>query len=245
MVVAVRPAGGAWSSVRDMERYVMTELTKGVSPDGKRVVSEANLLERRKQRVRTSDTAGYGLGLVVGTEQGLPTVSHDGGTFGFGTQMFILPEQQVAILSFTNTSRGGPFNEVVRRKVLETLFDGARQRATSLVDFFAARKRDIVARTVGQLERRPAERWLQRLVGSYTNADLGRVQIEAGVRGFTLDAGEWKTAIARKREADGTLKVVLTDAPVAGLELIVGGDAARPTLMLQDAQTRYLFERSR
>jgi CubicO group peptidase (beta-lactamase class C family) len=47
-VFSVRPAGGVWSNVRDMDRYVMTEMAKGVSPDGKRVVSEENLLERTR-----------------------------------------------------------------------------------------------------------------------------------------------------------------------------------------------------
>src|SRR5262249_53554545 len=39
-VIPVRPAGGAWSSVKDMMRYVQMELAKGKLPNGKQLVSE-------------------------------------------------------------------------------------------------------------------------------------------------------------------------------------------------------------
>ncbi len=44
----LRPAGGAWSSVRDMLRYVQLELAKGALPNGKRLVSEDALLMRAR-----------------------------------------------------------------------------------------------------------------------------------------------------------------------------------------------------
>ena len=53
----------------------MTEMANGVSPDGKRVVSEANLLERRKPRVRSGELESYGLGLVVGTFRDVPALT--------------------------------------------------------------------------------------------------------------------------------------------------------------------------
>lgn len=49
-VDSVMPAGGAWSTVRDMSRWLLLELGKG-RLDGHQVVSEVNILERRKPRV--------------------------------------------------------------------------------------------------------------------------------------------------------------------------------------------------
>src|SRR5262249_35177434 len=43
-MVPLRPAGGAWSSVKDVLRYVQMELAKGVLPSGARYVSEEALL---------------------------------------------------------------------------------------------------------------------------------------------------------------------------------------------------------
>jgi CubicO group peptidase (beta-lactamase class C family) len=46
-VIPVRPAGGGWSSVRDMSKYVSMELAEGKLPDGKTYISKEPLLERR------------------------------------------------------------------------------------------------------------------------------------------------------------------------------------------------------
>jgi hypothetical protein len=35
-VTSVRPAGAAWSSAQDMSRYLLLELGKGKTPEGKR-----------------------------------------------------------------------------------------------------------------------------------------------------------------------------------------------------------------
>ena len=47
-IVPVRPAGGAWSSVTDVMKYVQMELAKGVLPRGTRYASEAVLKARQE-----------------------------------------------------------------------------------------------------------------------------------------------------------------------------------------------------
>lgn len=243
-VTPVRPAGASWSNLHDMERYVLTEMAKGVTPEGKRVISEANLLERRKPRVRSGELESYGLGLSVGTFRDLPVVEHDGGTFGFTTMMFMLPEQGIAILSLTNTGgQGGALNAAVQRKVMEELYEGARPLAEPRVEFFAKTKRDAVAKTMERVTREPDAKWSSRLVGEYTNAGLGRVKITEGPKGATFDAGEWQSAIGQKKEIDGTVKLVLLEPPVAGFELLIG-EGPHPTLTLLDDQVKYVFERA-
>jgi CubicO group peptidase (beta-lactamase class C family) len=246
-VTPLRPAGGVWSNLHDMERYVMTEMAKGVTPEGKRVVSEANLLERRKQRVRSGELNGYGLGLSVGTFRDLPEIDHNGGTFGFSTLMFMLPEQNTAILAFTNSTIGGWILGLVHRKIVEELFEGARDLAAARVEFSVKQRRDGIAKELEKLNRSPDPAWVKGLAGTYTNDSLGRVVLAAGAKsgGGTFDAGEWKSAFVQKKEDDGTIKVALVDPPSAGLELVVGGDVASPTLTLIDDQVKYVFTRSK
>ena len=43
-IIPFRPAGGAWSSVNDMLRYVSMELAEGRMPDGHRYISKEPLL---------------------------------------------------------------------------------------------------------------------------------------------------------------------------------------------------------
>ena len=68
---SVRPAGGAWSNVDDMARYMMTELNGGVTVEGKRVILEKNLLARREPQIKITDTLSYGLGLMTEKGQGV------------------------------------------------------------------------------------------------------------------------------------------------------------------------------
>src|SRR5262249_33407725 len=47
-IVPLRPAGGMWTSVRDLSQYLLMEFKLGALPDGKRLVSQDNLMERRR-----------------------------------------------------------------------------------------------------------------------------------------------------------------------------------------------------
>jgi CubicO group peptidase (beta-lactamase class C family) len=242
----MRPAGAAWSSLHDMERYVLTEMAKGVTPEGKRVVSESNLLERRKPRVRSGDVESYGLGLVVGTFRDLPVLIHDGMTFGFRTRMFMLPEQGVAIVSLANTRTAGALNEAVERKVIEAVFEGAKPLADARLEYFTQVKHDEIAKEMERLNREPDAAWLSGLAGAYANADLGEATVSVSAKGGRFDAGEWTSTIGQKREIDGSMKLVLLDPPATGMELLVSGDDdAHRTLTLLDDQVKYVFARSR
>jgi hypothetical protein len=98
------------------------------------------------------------------------------------------------------------------------------------------------------LNRAPDPAWVAGLAGAYTNDSLGKIVLAAGnggAGGATFDAGEWKSTFVQKKEDDGTIKVALVDPPNAGLELVVGGDAASPTLTLIDDQVKYVFTRSK
>jgi CubicO group peptidase (beta-lactamase class C family) len=55
-VVPLRPSGGMWTSARDLSKYLQMELALGALPDGARLVSRENLLERRRPQVRMART---------------------------------------------------------------------------------------------------------------------------------------------------------------------------------------------
>ena len=69
-IVPVRPAGGVWTSSRDLAKYVEMELAKGVLGSGKRLVSEANLLARYEPNVIVGADITYGMALMVDTRYG-------------------------------------------------------------------------------------------------------------------------------------------------------------------------------
>ncbi len=123
-VIPLRPAGGAWSSVRDMLKYVQMELDEGKLPDGSRYVSRDALLARRAPQVSIGQDVTYGMGLMVDTKYGIPVVHHGGDMIGYHSDMIWLPEPKVGAVILTNGDPGWVLRGAFRRKLLEVLFGG-------------------------------------------------------------------------------------------------------------------------
>jgi CubicO group peptidase (beta-lactamase class C family) len=222
----IAPAGGVWTTLRDMERYVATELRDGVTPDGARVVSEANMRERLRPRVRSSAHDSYALGIGIGTYSGTRLIEHDGGAFGFGTTMFTLPDEHIGIIIFTNVRNGGPeewlpFNAAVTRRIVELAFTSATPRAEKELAYYTTLRHQKKPYTPSQ-----DRSWIAPLVGTYHDPALGDVVIRATADGADLDAGEWHVAIDREVDSDGTVKLIVLDPPFAGSVWTVGADSS-------------------
>ena len=232
------PAGGAWSNVRDLARYLLAELAGGSSP---------NLLRRRAPRVKAGGANSYGLGLFVERDRGVVVVHHGGNKRGFTSDMFFLPEHGVGVVLLANAGGANPFRNAVRRRVLELLFDGRDEARRSLAAILAQQRQGAQMR-LAEVTFTPDGGWLGKLAGRYEHPQLGQVTVrvdEAAGTG-TLDAGEWEAAIGQRRRPDGTPDVILTGPPEAGLQLRPGGadGAGRvTTLTLDTPQQRYVFRR--
>jgi len=220
-VLSIDPAGGAWTDLRDFERYAITEMNDGVTPEGKRIVSHANLEERRKLRIRREGEEGYGLGIDVGTYDGAPVLAHDGGAHGFGASMLIFKDASVAIVVLTNVRNGGPyallpFNRVVERRIVDAIFDGSENRAATMLEDLVTKRREFGAASARGIERDPPREWVQSIAGTYANPILGDATIASAPHGGSIDVGEWKSVFGRRAEKDGTTSLVLLDPPFAG-----------------------------
>src|SRR5262245_46783813 len=123
-VVPLRPTGGMWTSARDLSKYLQLELALGVLPDGKRLVSQQNLLERRRPQIGMGEDTAYGMGLIVNTFYGIPVVSHGGSMLGYKSDMIFLPDHGVGAVILTNSDSGVVLAGLLRRRLLEVLFDG-------------------------------------------------------------------------------------------------------------------------
>lgn len=239
-VIAVRPAGSAWSNVRDISRYLLLELGKGVTPEGKRVVSEANLLHRRDPQVRITDQASYGLGLMVVTSYGVQVVQHGGNNVGYSSDMYLLPEHGIGVVVLTNAGGAGAFLSAVRRRLFELLFDGRPEAAENLAVALAQEKKALEEEAaLVKAEIDPA--WLAPLLGEYRNAELGRVTVSVRDQRPTLDVGEWQAPLAEKIARDGTPALV-TSGPAWRFALIPGKTDGKTSLTLRTPQKNYTFE---
>jgi len=239
-VSTVRPAGGQWSSVHDYTRVLLLELSKG-KLDGTQVVSEANLMARRKPQVKISEELSYGLGLVVGTMNGVPVVTHDGGTAGFATDYFWLPDHDVGVVIVSNIGEG-TFMGTVRRKVLELLFDAEAHADEDLAHEVETRN-TRTAELMALLQPKIDPAWTGPLAGAWSNPQLGKVEVQVKGAVITVDAGEWRVPAMEKVAKDGTRSLALTGAPAVGIELVPEEREGKRVLVLRDEQKEYVFEK--
>jgi len=239
-VIPLRPAGAAWSNVRDMLRYVSMELAGGRLPDGTTYIPSAPLLARRAPQVPIGKEETYGMGLMVDTTFGVPVVHHGGDMIGYHSDMMWLPEQGVGAVILTNGDPGWVLRTQLRRELLEVLFDGRpeadAQVATAADVFYGRLAADRKLLTV------PADPAASgQLASRYKNAALGEIAVSRPGGTTVFDFGEWKSKVASRKNPDGSLSFVSTAPGARGFEFVVGAGAKR-TLVLRDSQHQYVFE---
>lgn len=238
--IPVRPAGAAWSSVRDMLKYVSMELAEGKLRDGKTYISKEPLLERRVPQVAIGKDVTYGMGLMVDTTYGVPVVHHGGDLIGYHSDMIWLPEQNVGAVILTNGDPGWLIRTRFSRKLLEILFDG-RPEADALLSadaksFYASRAADRKLLNI------PADATVSaELAKHYANASLGEIAVSTSGASTIFEFGEWKSNVASRKNPDGTISFITIVPGLIGSEFVVGSGAKR-TLITRDAQHEYVFE---
>ncbi len=239
----IRPAGGLWSTVHDMAQVLLLELGRGELA-GKRIVGEAPLLARRQPQVKITDEQSYGLGLMISTSLGITVVEHSGGTGGFGSNMFFLPDHDVGMIILTNRAGGGRLTRAVTRRLLELLFDGRPEAAADLASTLALQK----AQRAAQLKRitsPPPTDWFAPFIGTWRAPGLGTIALRAEKRGAVLDAGEWDVLLGQQTEPDGTVMLVSVSGLAAGVELLPQQQGGATVLVLDDGQHSYVFEKTK
>jgi CubicO group peptidase (beta-lactamase class C family) len=239
-VIPLRPAGAAWSNVRDMLRYAQMELEEGKLPDGRRYIPKEPLLERRVRQVPIGEDDSYGMGLMVNTTYGIPVVHHGGDMIGFHSDMMWLPGQNVGAVILTNADPGWILRTVYRRKLLEVLFDGKPEadaqvaaQAKTFYDELAAERKLLT------VPADPAES--AKLAPRYANAALGEIAVTHPGEDTVFDFGEWKSPVASRKNPDGTISFVTIAPGGNGFEFVVGV-GPKKSLIIRDAQHEYVFE---
>jgi CubicO group peptidase (beta-lactamase class C family) len=240
-IVPVRPAGGAWSSVNDMMKYVAMELAEGKLPSGKNYIGKDVLFARRAPQIVVSTDVTYGMGLMVNKVYGVTVVHHGGDMIGFHSDMMWLPEHGVAAVILTNGDPGWLIRTSFRRKLLEVLFDGnaeadgqiAAAAKTFFDDLSAERKLLTIPADAGAAGK---------LAARYKNAALGEIVVTKKGAQVIFDFGEWSSEVGSRTNPDGTMSFRTIVPGFNDLDLVVGGGDAKRTLTLRDAQHEYVFD---
>jgi CubicO group peptidase (beta-lactamase class C family) len=232
----VRPAGAAWTSARDLLRYVQMELAGGKLPDGRELVSEKNLLARRAKQVAIGETASYGMGLFADTKWNVTVLRHGGSMIGYKSDMLMLPEHGVGAVILTNADTGSILSGTFRRRLLEVLFDGKPEAMESLLSAAKEWKANVAkGRERLVVPADPAE--AAKLATRYHNPALGSIAVRRSNGSTVFDFAEWRSAVASRKNDDGTISFRTIEPGLGGFEFVVAED----TLVLRDSQHEYVF----
>ncbi len=238
-IIPLRPAGGGWSNIRDMLKYVQMELDEGALPDGTRYIAKDVLLARRTPQVSIGRDATYGMGLVVDTTYGTPVVHHGGDMIGYHSDMMWLPEQKVGAVILTNADPGWTLRTAFRRKLLEVLFDGHPEADADVValakSFFDQLAADRKLLTIPAVAADAAK-----LAPHYVNDALGDITVSHDGPKTVFDFGEWHSEMATRHNPDGSVSFITIAPGISGFEFVVRS-GSKPSLIVRDAQHEYVF----
>ena len=238
-IIPLRPAGAAWSNVKDVLAYVQTELNEGTLPNGKPYLSKQAILARRIAQVPIGKDVTYGMGLTVHHEYEVEVVNHGGDLIGFHSDMMWLPEHNVGAVVLTNSDPGWILRSKFRRKLLEVLFDGKPEadaevtaQARTFFDQLTAERKLLT------VPAEPTE--VAKLAKKYGSDALGEIAVSQDKGATVFDFGEWKSEVASRKNPDGSISFITTAAGISGFEFVVGSGEKR-TLIVRDAQHEYVF----
>ena len=168
-----------------MTRYVQNELANGVLPNGRRLVSEKNLLQRRERTVAIGETAWYGMGLMSDAAYGVTVVHHGGDLPGYHSDWFAIPDAQVGAVILTNADQGAGIRDPFMRRILEVLYDGKPEAAEDVATS-AKRLFESIAAQRAKITVPAAADAAAQLAPSYTSPDLGPLAVVRDAGGLTF-----------------------------------------------------------
>ena len=239
-IYPARPAGAVWTSSADLIRYVQDELNLGKLPDGKQLVSAENLLARRAPQIQLGEDSSYGMGLTVDRTYGVPVISHGGSMSGFKSNWFALPESGVGAVLLTNSDNGGMLLNPFGRRLLEVLFDGKPEAEAEVASRAAAHKAEL-AKERERLVVPPAQAAVDGLAKKYSSKELGDLSVETENGVTIFDLGEWRSAVASRKNDDGSTSFITINPGTDGFEFVVGERAGKKVLVIRDGQHEYTF----
>src|SRR5260370_12196012 len=165
------------------------ELAKGNLPNGDVLVSETNLLARRKPYVKVGAYGSFGIGVQVDMRWGTRVVAHGGSMIGFKSDIMCLPEHGIGAVILTNSDTGGLMLGSFKRRLLEVLFDGKPEAAEDIAKA-AENYRAVQAKFRERLVVPADSEAAGRLAAHYTRPQLRDLAVRHHGSATRVDLGE-------------------------------------------------------
>ncbi|HWR16231.1 MAG TPA: serine hydrolase [Terriglobales bacterium] len=197
------PAGSIASSVTDLSKWVMLQLNRGTTADGKKLFSEKRSAEMwtpttivpisKQPKVLAAATPNfmnYGMGWFLRDYHGRKLVYHTGGLVGQVSKVLLVPEENLGIIVLTNQEQGGAFESIVYHlldhylNLPKTDWIAAFREATDIKEKEAA-ETEQKAREARAAKSRPSLP-LDQYSGDYKDAWYGLISIRPQEYGLVM-----------------------------------------------------------
>jgi len=185
-------AGGIYSSINDLSKWLICLMNKGVSVEGKRILSETTVKEMWTPQtiipvynpgIYNVHFSSYGLGFFLSDVKGKLQATHTGGLEGMVTQITMLPELNLGIIVLTNQQEGAAFTAITNT-IKDTYLGitGINWHSRLLTN----RKREIeeakkitdsVDNEISRAQKTTVQNW-KSFVGTYKDPWMGEITIQ-------------------------------------------------------------------
>ncbi len=194
-------AGSINAGVRDLSQWVRLQVGRG-SIGGKRVVSEANLMETRTpQTVIRMEAAArglnpdteqmsYGMGWTIFDYRGQSVVGHGGALRGFRSQVVLLPKKDIGFVILSNLG-STQMPEALRNSLIDLILDLPKKDWDGLMlaqvrkTETEEKEKELQREAKRHKDTRPSLA-LSSYAGAYKNAGYGIAEVIASTDGLIL-----------------------------------------------------------
>jgi CubicO group peptidase (beta-lactamase class C family) len=211
------PAGGAFSTLSDMTKYLQMYMRGGASEDGEEVISQQGLNRLWTPQIEVSADTSYGLGWFVTDYKGLQTFGHAGNAIGYTSEFLFAPEAELGIVLLSNMRAVNPAHDLIVQRLFELAY-GQPDESTGQLDFLVEQGEEAEEELADQIQTVRA-REARGFSGTYVNEVLGAIVLGVDSDNTpTLEVGPLAMQYARFEAPtvrEGTM--IITLPPLAGL----------------------------
>ena len=237
--VPIGPAGGAWTSIHDLARFLQLEANTGRLPNGSVLVQPGNVLARRQPQVITGWDSTYGMGLGIHRRLGITTLTHSGSYFGYNSTMLLLPDSGIGLVAMSNAEQGMGLLGILSRRLLELTYGAKPEAEANLNKLIAAVKQERLERLhLTEIVDHGLE---SALAPEYRHPKLGTLTVRHSGDYTLFDFADWQTRVVGRRDDDGSVYFTPVDPTADFIEFRLGSSADRSTLVVEVGQEHYEF----
>lgn len=175
------PAGGIYSSVSDMSKWIIAQMEKREYED---TWTPQTIIPVRGQAAYKVNFSAYALGWRVNDIEGFRMVTHTGGLSGVLTQVTMIPDLKLGIIVFTNQQSSEAFSSITNTILDSYLGIEGRDRVSENFERFQ-RATNEARKIVNEVEKVVegakgglSNEELKKYCGTFKDSWLGEVRID-------------------------------------------------------------------